>query len=51
MIGEAPNGAASGAITAKREEGGRRFVDVEMTVTRQTGGTHLKGWATFVVPD
>ena len=30
---------------------GRRLVDVEMAVTRQTGGTHLKGWATFVVPD
>ncbi|MDQ1488084.1 MAG: hypothetical protein QOJ23_598, partial [Actinomycetota bacterium] len=28
----------------------QRLVDVEMAVTRQTGGTHLKGWATFVVP-
>ena len=41
----------SGAVVDKREEKGRRLVDVEMTVTRQTGGTHLKGWATFVVPD
>jgi acyl dehydratase len=41
----------SGAVTAKREEAGQHLVDVEMTVTRQTGGTHLKGWATFVVPD
>ncbi|MDQ1501742.1 MAG: hypothetical protein QOI86_5082 [Actinomycetota bacterium] len=40
----------SGAVTAKREEDGQRLVDVEMAVTRQTGGTHLKGWATFVVP-
>jgi len=39
----------SGAVTAKREEGGQRLVDVEMAVTRQTGGIHLKGWATFVV--
>jgi hypothetical protein len=23
-------------------------VDVELTVTRQTGGVHLIGWATFV---
>lgn len=40
----------SGRITAKREEDGQRLVDMEMAVTRQTGGTHLKGWATFVVP-
>jgi acyl dehydratase len=40
----------SGAITAKREEGGDRFIDVEMVVTRQTGGIHLRGWGTFVVP-
>ena len=40
----------SGTITGKREEDGQRLVDVEMAVTRQTGGTHLKGWATFVVP-
>jgi acyl dehydratase len=40
----------SGAVTAKREEAGQHLVDVEMAVTRQTGGTHLKGWATFVVP-
>ena len=40
----------SGVVAAKREEDGQRLVDLEMTVTRQTGGTHLKGWATFVVP-
>jgi len=41
----------SGVVAAKREEDGQRLVDLEMTVTRQTGGTHLRGWATFVVPD
>jgi len=41
----------SGVVAAKREEEGQRLVDLEMTVTRQTGGTHLRGWATFVVPD
>ncbi len=40
----------SGVIVAKREEGGERLVDLELTVTRQTGGVHLHGWATFVVP-
>lgn len=40
----------TGQVTAKREENGERFVDLEMVVTRQTGGTHLKGSATFVVP-
>jgi acyl dehydratase len=41
----------SGVVVDKREEDGQRLVDVEMAVNRQTGGTHLKGWATFVVPD
>ncbi|MGH8974985.1 MAG: MaoC family dehydratase [Acidimicrobiia bacterium] len=41
----------SGKVVAGREEDGQRLVDLEMAVTRQTGGTHLKGWATFVVPD
>ncbi len=40
----------SGKVVGKREEDGQRLVDLEMAVTRQTGGTHLKGWATFVVP-
>ena len=39
-----------GRVAAKREEDGERLVDVELLVTRQTGGAHLKGWATFVVP-
>jgi hypothetical protein len=36
-------------IVGTREESGQHFVDLEATVTRQTGGVHLKGWATFVV--
>ena len=28
-----------------------RLVDIELACTRQTGGTHLKGWATFVAPN
>jgi acyl dehydratase len=37
------------SVSAVREEGGQRFVDLEATVTRQTAGVHLQGWATFVV--
>ena len=40
----------SGRITAKREVNGERLLDVELHVTRQTGATHLRGWATVVVP-
>ncbi len=36
-------------IVAVREEDGQRLVDLEATVTRQTGGVHLLGWATFVI--
>jgi len=39
----------SGTVVERRDEGGQRVVDVELLCTRQTGGTHLKGWATFVV--
>lgn len=39
----------AGTVVAKREENGERLVDLELLVTRQTGGTHLKGTATFVV--
>jgi acyl dehydratase len=35
-----------GSVVAKREEAGKQLVDVELAATRQTGGTHLKGWAT-----
>jgi acyl dehydratase len=40
----------TGQVMAKREEDGLRLVDVELACTRQTGGLHLKGWATFVLP-
>jgi acyl dehydratase len=36
----------AGTVTAKREVDGEHLVDLELTATRQTGGTHLKGWAT-----
>ncbi|MCU4182981.1 MaoC family dehydratase N-terminal domain-containing protein [Acidiferrimicrobium sp. IK] len=38
----------TGKVVATREEAGETLVDVELACTRQTGGTHLKGWATFV---
>ena len=36
----------TGTVVAKREQDGERLVDVELLVTRQTGGVHIKGWAT-----
>ncbi len=38
------------SVSDKRDEGGVQLVDLEMAVTRQTGGTHLRGWATFALP-
>jgi len=38
----------SGTVVAKHDDD--RLVDVELLATRQTGGVHLKGWATFAVP-
>ena len=35
-----------GTVVAKREVEGEHLVDLELSATRQTGGTHLKGWAT-----
>jgi acyl dehydratase len=29
---------------------GESEVDVELAATRQTGGVHVRGWATFVLP-
>jgi acyl dehydratase len=37
-------------VSDKRDEGGVQLIDLEMAVTRQTGGTHLRGWATFALP-
>jgi acyl dehydratase len=36
----------TGTVVAVREEDGERLVDVELLAVRQTGGVHLKGWAT-----
>lgn len=36
-------------VSGIREENGEHLVDLEATVTRQTGGVHLQGWATFAV--
>jgi acyl dehydratase len=40
----------TGKVAAKREEDGLRLVDLELACTRQTGGLHLEGWATFALP-
>lgn len=40
----------SAVVTGRREEGDERYVDLALLVTRQTGGVHIKGEATFVVP-
>ena len=39
----------SGAVVDVRDGEGERLVDLELACTRQTGGVHLLGWATFVV--
>jgi acyl dehydratase len=40
----------TGEVTKRYEEDGEHRVDLELRCTRQTGGTAVKGWATFVVP-
>jgi len=40
----------SGTVTAKREDNGERLVDLDLVATRQTGGTAIKGYATFAMP-
>ena len=40
----------TGRVQNRRSEGTDNLVDVELLATRQTGGTAIKGWATFVVP-
>jgi acyl dehydratase len=39
----------SAVVVGTRQEAGQSLVDLEASVTRQTGGVHLLGWATFVV--
>jgi acyl dehydratase len=41
----------TGTIVKRREDNSAHVVDVELWCTRQTGGVHLKGWATFVMVD
>ena len=38
-----------GTVVGKRTENGENLVDLELTATRQTGGVHLKGEATFAL--
>ncbi len=42
----------TGVVTEVRdgEAPGEREVDVELAATRQTGGVHVRGWATFALP-
>jgi acyl dehydratase len=37
----------TGTVTAVRQVAGDQLVDIELSCTRQTGGKHLVGWATF----
>jgi acyl dehydratase len=38
-------------VVGIREENGERLADIEMSVTRQTGGVHIKGTASFAISD
>jgi acyl dehydratase len=40
-----------GTVIGKRDADGTRLVDLELVAERQTGGVHLRGWATFVAPE
>ncbi len=39
----------SGTVVKRYEEEGEDRVDIDLVVTRQTGGTAIKGWATAAV--
>lgn len=39
-----------GTVVGRAEHGDERTVEVELVCTRQTGGTAIRGSATFVVP-
>ncbi len=39
----------SGTVTSVRDGGQVRLVDLALAATRQTGGIHARGWATFEV--
>jgi acyl dehydratase len=40
----------TGTVARKYDDDGERRVDLDLVCTRQTGGTAIKGWATFAVP-
>ena len=40
----------TGTVVRRYEEDGERKVDLDLVVTRQTGGKAIEGNATFVVP-
>jgi acyl dehydratase len=40
----------SATVTGLRVQDGHQVVDLDLLVTRQTGGVHLRGEATFVLP-
>jgi acyl dehydratase len=40
-----------GEVTAVRDEPDGRYCEVELQVTRDSGEVHLRGWATFVLPE
>ncbi|KQX19716.1 dehydratase [Sphingomonas sp. Root50] len=37
-------------VAGKRVEHGVGLIDLDLLAERQTGGVHLKGWATFAIP-
>ncbi len=39
----------SARVTEKREEGGQRWVDLELTCTRKQGGVAVQAWMSFVL--
>lgn len=42
----------TGVVTDVRDgTSGASEVDVELQATRQTGGVHIRGWATFLLPE
>ena len=43
--------ACTGVVARVHDDEEGRRVDLELTVTRQTGGTAIRGEATFAVPD
>lgn len=40
----------SGKVLKKYQENGARWVELELTCTRQNGGVAVQSWVTFVVP-